>query len=159
MRHYWIQEEHDAVKNVKTMDEAAEIALKILARMSAGEKPIVQLCGPMTTGGLGDFEKNMARFNRAVKAAHERGLLVFDQVMFQEAMVRICNCKEGDPYPMDILEVFYRKVFYSGHIGKTLFLSGWESSLGARWERELALKLQIPIEEYPEEWLLDLKAS
>jgi hypothetical protein len=97
----------------------------------------------------------MARFRQAIETASEHGLVVFNQLPFQDAIIRISSFDENsvDSYDMAILEVFYKRVFESGYVKKTLFLPDWQSSKGARWERELVSKLGIPIEEYPIEWL------
>jgi len=134
-------------------EEAADVALLILSRMKELGKPIIQICGPMSTGGLGDLSQNMKRFQKAIDIATERGLTVFNQIPFQEAIVRLSRPGESDEYCMETLEIFYRRIFESGHISKTLFLSGWDGSTGATWERNLVCKLRIEVEEYPTEWL------
>lgn len=141
------------LNSASSFEQLADIALEYLIRVRSSHSEIILICGPMSTGGCGDFQKNMDRFNRSIEVALSRGVMVFNQVLFQEVMIRICDWKEGEPYPMDILEIFYARVLSSGHITKALFLRGWESSLGARWEREFVLALGIPAEEYPDEWI------
>ncbi|MDB4992030.1 MAG: hypothetical protein JWL75_275 [Parcubacteria group bacterium] len=151
---YWTALESEALKNVTTYEEAAAVAISILTRMNETEKRTVQVCGPMSTGGLGSLALNMERFERAVSRAQFQGeVLVFNQMPFQTAIIRISNFKEGDPYDMGILEIFYRLIFESGLLHGVLFLDDWESSVGARWERETAAKLNMIIEDYPREWL------
>lgn len=147
-------EELRVLESATTLDELADAATSFLKRMKQEYEVVVQICGPMSTGGCGTFEGNMARFNRSVEVAIENGAAVFNQVLFQEAMIRICNWKEGDPYPEQLLTVFYARVLSSGYIDKGLFLSGWETSTGSRWERNFLTSLGIPTEEYPPEWLL-----
>jgi hypothetical protein len=151
--HSLTPEEVAASHIAANFDELAEIAIGSLVRMSESHTEIVQICGPMTTGGYGDFQKNMGRFNRCVEVAQRHGLAVFDQVLFQHAMVRICGWKEGEPYPMALLEVFYGNVFSSGFISKGLFLPDWGSSVGCRWEWDFLQRQGIPVEEYPREWI------
>ncbi len=68
----------------------------------------------------------------------------------------------SDKYPKEngyyiaTLEFFYKKIFESGFINKALFLPGWQDSKGATWERNLAQKLNIIVEEYPEKWLKEI---
>jgi hypothetical protein len=154
MNEHWTDIEKKALKNVATLEETAEIAIAILIRMKQlnGHK-VIAICGPMSTGGLGNLQTNMCRFRRAIAIASKNGLVVFDQTPFQEAIIRVTGYKEGVEYCVDILEVFYRKIFESGHISKALFLPRWQTSKGASWERQLLASLKIPIEEYPEEWL------
>lgn len=155
MNEYWKEIEKEALKNTATLTETASIAISILVRMKESNgHQVVTICGPMSTGGLGNIEANMHRFRQAIDAAQDNGLVVFNQVPFQEAIVRITGYKEGSEYCMDILEIFYRNIFESGYISKTLFLPGWQSSRGASWERELVTSLGIPAEEYPIEWLI-----
>ena len=142
-----------ALEKAESLVEAAEIAVSVLARMNASGRPIVQICGPLTTGGLGNLEANSARFERAIEIARERGLTVFNQMPFQEAIVRLSKHAYSDEYDMDILEIFYRKIFECGHVATALFLPDWESSRGASWERGVVSSLGIRVEEYPLAWL------
>jgi hypothetical protein len=157
MNDHWTVEETQALKWVCTYEDAADIAIKILKKMSANGHQVVQICGPMSTGGLGNFKDNMARFKKSIESAERYGLLVFNQLPFQDAIIRISSFDENSngnqSYDMAILEVFYRKVFESGYVKKTLFLPGWQSSKGAQWERDLVESLGIVMEDYPVEWL------
>lgn len=108
--HILTSEEIDSLNSAVTFDQLADIALSSLVRVRNDHLEIIQICGPMSTGGCGNFQKNMERFNRSIEVAVSRGVMVFNQILFQEVMIRICNWKEGDPYPMDLLEVFYARV-------------------------------------------------
>lgn len=155
MKHYWTEKEHRLLETVSTFEETAEVALTILARMSHPNREIAQICGPMSTGGLGNLRANMIRFQLAVDRALDNGLVVFDQIPFQQAIIRLCKLKKNNQteYDWEILEIFYRQIFESGHVHRTLFLPGWQESIGARWERELVTKLGLIVEEYPTHWL------
>ncbi len=155
MNEHWTKAEIEALAQVASFEELAEIGVAIVTRMGTLGREIVQVCGPMSTGGVGNLEANMARFRVAVDRAIENGLTVFDQIPFQEAMVRLCAGLEmRDGYYWEILEVFYTRVFATGQLHRFLFLSGWEESVGAKWEREVAQGFGIAVEEYPHEWLL-----
>jgi hypothetical protein len=96
----------------------------------------------------------MSHFHRAIDVAREKGLLVFDQTPFQEAMSRLVKANQNSKeYCLDILHVFYRGIFKSGLVSTLLFLPNWESSKGATWEWEEAGTLGIKRELYPIEWL------
>ncbi|KND51005.1 MAG: hypothetical protein AB202_01180 [Parcubacteria bacterium C7867-007] len=112
-----------------------------------------QICGPMTTGGLGTLEANMDLFAYAVKMARERSYVTFNQIPFQKVIIRITDHHRGGPYNMGILTNFYGPLFQSGLVQQLLFLPGWESSTGACKEREFAQEYGIPVMEYPEPWL------
>jgi len=155
MNGHWHDREIAALKRVASYDEAADIALTVLKRMHALGEPVVEICGPISTGGLGSLEKNAERFRAAIRSAHERGLVVFDQMHFQDVIERLSELHRNGSYDQDVLEVFYRRIFESGYIGKALFLPGWESSRGASWERALLTELGVPIEDYPLAWLAE----
>lgn len=151
--HTLTEEEFQTLESVDNFHALADLAIQTLARMKESHPEIIQICGPMSTGGLGDLQKNMERFFRAVDVAQRRGAAVFNQGLFQGAMIRICAWEKGQPYPTDLLEIFYKKVFLSGYISKGLFLPDWESSVGAKWEREILSSSGIAVEEYPQDWL------
>jgi len=153
MYEYWRDEERLMLDEVCSYEHAAELAISILTRMRETGKEVVQICGPMSTGGFGTLDQNMARFRVAIKQAQQNGLLVFNQIPFQGVIIRVSDHHRSLTYDMAILEVFYRKIFECGHVSRTLFLPGWESSRGARWEREFASSLGIPTEDYPHRWL------
>jgi hypothetical protein len=154
VREYWTEKDHLALDNARSFEELSEIALAILTRMQRPTEQVCTICGPMSTGGLGSLEANMARFSLAVNRAKYNGLLVFEQIPFQNAIVRLSlhKTRRGE-YNHDILELFYRRVFESRHIHRTLFLPGWEDSVGAKWERNLVTSLGLIVSEYPVEWL------
>jgi hypothetical protein len=47
--------EQQALQCVSTFEELADIAIATLRRMGDAHKEIVQICGPMSTGGCGNF--------------------------------------------------------------------------------------------------------
>jgi len=154
MLKYWTPEEKEKLEKISSFEEAADLAVNILSRMNEEGKEVVQLCGPMSTGGAGNLALNMERFQKAVDKAAEKGLLVFDQVPFQNTIIRLCELREDNPeYNWEILDIFYKRIFESGHVKRALFLPGWEKSVGASWERDLVTKLGLVVEEYPLEWL------
>jgi hypothetical protein len=151
---FWTQEEIDLIAVADSFERAAEIAVTVLERMKKDGRPIVEVCGSISTGGLGTIEKNIERFEKAVNSAKEHGLLVFDQIPFETAIFRLRAVSEIDGYCTDILDIFYNRIFMTGMIDQCLFLPDWESSGGARWEYEKAKELGITIVDLPEEWLL-----
>ena len=157
MNVFWSEREKKDLEIITSFKEAAEIAVPVLYRMrlSDDNSPIYQICGPISTGGLGSTEANLCFFNRAIQVAEYHGLLVFDQLPFQEAFDRIASQSNGD-YCTDILDIFYREVFGSGLIDVFSFLRGWGTSKGSTWEREIASKFGIRVEDYPMEWLPEI---
>jgi len=153
MPKHWKEEDFEVLKTATTFAELAEVALSILKRMKDDGCEITELCGPMSTGGLGDMERNFDFFRFAIKRARDNGLTVFDQTPFQEVIQRFSNHLVHGEYNTDILDLFYKKIFESGLISRALFLPLWETSRGSRWEREFIGTLPIQIEEYPTLWL------
>jgi len=149
------EEEIELLDNIATFEDAAELAVNVLSRMNTTGKEIVQICGPMSTGGLGNQKDNMIRFRLAIDRALDNGLMVFDQLPFQKTIIRLCEAKaEQVDYDWEILEIFYKRIFESGYVHRALFLPGWDKSTGASWERNLVTKLGLVVEEYPVEWLV-----
>ena len=66
---YWTVAEIMELERVNEFNELAQIGLIVLDRMSKEGKTIVQICGPMSTGGLGSLKKNMDYFQYAVRYA------------------------------------------------------------------------------------------
>lgn len=133
---YWTPKDVQELEKVKTYKEMAAIALRILDRIPG---PKTQICGPITTGGKGSIEENMKEFNKAIFFFYEQGENVFDQIPFQEAMIRLSQ--EVNNYDTRILTDFYLPLFESGKVTTFKFLPGWESSKGARWERKTIRRL------------------
>ena len=154
MNKYWTPEFIQAVANAESFETLAEIAIKMLDQMSQEGKPIVEICGPISTGGEGDLLKNIKKFELAIKRALENNLLVFNVGPFESAIQKLKKKYPiTDGYCLAILDTFYLTIFKSGYIKQALFLADWQSSKGACWERETLSKLNIPIADYPIHWL------
>lgn len=147
----------DKLDSAETFEELADIGIKMLEKLSLSGKPIVEICGPISTGGLGSIKDNIKLLEKAIEIANRKGLQVFNQAPFESAMARLSKKYPlVDGYCVAILEIFYRRIFESGLIKKALFLPDWQSSKGATWERNVTKSLGIEVEEYPVEWLLDI---
>lgn len=137
---YWTQQEISLLETATDFSELKDIALIVLRRMQRG---IVQVCGPISTGGLGSVEANISRFDEVITRLTSEGENVFDQIPFEDSMHRIKEQRPCDGYNFALLEEFYAPIFESGLIWKFYFLQDWQSSVGARWEHEQACKLNI----------------
>ncbi len=141
MLKYWTKKDVLDAEGAKTFEELAKIALRIIDRMP---QPVEMVCGPLTSGGLGSFEKNLQVFKKYIRLGEKVGLNIFDQLPFEPHLHRIWeenNAKD----PNELLERFYGTIFKSGKIKQLDFIPGWRSSIGARWERKTARKLKIKI--------------
>lgn len=142
MRKYWTPNDFLEVEESEKFPRLAEIAHRVISRIPA---PIVQVCGPITSGGHGSVEANLLAFEEAIDTLEEKGFNVFDQMPLESAMSRIQEKNYTDPNQArnDILNQVYLPIFESGRIKMLIMLPGWESSIGARWEHEQGKRLGI----------------
>ena len=141
MKRYWSRRDEINLKKAETFEDLRNIALNVLKRMP---NPISMVAGPITSGGRGSIRKNIQEFKRNIRELGSRGIIVFNQMIFEEPMHRIMKTdyyKEGN----HLLETFYLPIFESGLIKNIYFISGWETSFGANWEHNQALRLGINI--------------
>lgn len=143
---YWTEEDRADVERATKFGELSVVARRIVARMP---EPVFFVCGPISSGGLGSVEANLARFARAIRYLRDREFSVFNQLPFEQALFEIKRSKPADG-GVQLLNEFYLPLFESGLIRIMLFMQGWESSFGASWERERASELRIPILDLPE---------
>jgi hypothetical protein len=119
-------------------------------------KPISQVCGPISTGGFGNRAMNTKLFGRCIAELRRRELNPFDQLVMQDAMADLVETWHREypdrTYCDPILEVIYRQIFESRLVVRTFFLPDWETSHGARWEREHVTRLGLEVHEFPMEW-------
>jgi len=154
LKHYK-DEHYKAIDTAETYEEMLETALDILKNMP---QPISIVCGPISTGGLGSIEKNLENYEKVINKLCDEGKNIFNQVPFEKAIEKIHGKLEGTAWEKNqsLLDRFYLKIYKSGIIKKMYFIHGWESSHGAKWERELAGKLGIEIVDLPKDYLKEL---
>ncbi len=132
---YWTSLEHDALYEAKSIADIYTIAKVVLDRMP---DHLAQVCGPITSGGVGSVEGNLQLLNEKIAQLQAEEVAVFDQMPYEETIHRVRN----DPTLMQtyehVLSDFYEQLFLSGKITALYFMSGWESSRGACWEHEKA---------------------
>ncbi|MFA6325459.1 MAG: hypothetical protein WCX46_04505 [Candidatus Paceibacterota bacterium] len=139
---YWQEKDWQDLEKVQSVDDLFSVAEKIIGRM---DKPFVQVCGPIATGGLGSVEENLNVFNDAIKKLQKEGLNVFDQIPFEIPMQVLKKKFTPEKIGKDILNNFYLPIFNSGFVSTFYFLPTWQTSLGSKWEHEEALKKGIKI--------------
>lgn len=139
---YWKEKDFADLGKAESIRDLYVIADRIIDRMP---KPIIQVCGPLSTGGK-SIEENLHFFNESIKKLQSDNLCVFDQMPFEPLMHRMILQFSKDKYMEDILIDFYLPIFESKKIGKLCFLSGWQLSHGASWEHEQAERLGLSIE-------------
>lgn len=139
---YWQKEDLEELKVVVSYSALSPIAERILKRMPP---PISQVCGPISTGGLGSIEQNMKCFEETIVRLSDLGLTVFNQIPFQSSMSRILATKNSNDYDHSLLTDFYLPLFESGLVHTLYFLPDWQSSTGASWEHEQTKRLGLKI--------------
>lgn len=102
------------------------------------------VCGPISTGGLGDITANIARFNEAIDILTNHNIILFNQMPFESRLAELLELDETG-YDWRILNHFYEPIFRTGIIKTKFFIPGWEGSTGASWERKQAEVLGIQI--------------
>jgi hypothetical protein len=135
---YYTDEDYLELERAQTCKELLPIGLRVLERMrAAGYTRIVQVCGPISTGGLGSVAENIAAMDEMICELVERGFPVFNQMPFEGAMERVHRAwkRSGETgYCWPILNDFYLPIFESGYIKTLAFLRHWRDSTGACWE-------------------------
>jgi len=118
-------------------------------------KSIAIVCGPISTGGVGNVTDNLKIYENTIFKLSTQNKNIFNQMPFMKAFDIITkkfgNTKEEKN--QILLDKFYLPIYESGLITKMYFIHGWESSHGARWERKVAQKNNIIIEDLPKNFL------
>lgn len=146
---YYTEEDYKAIEAADICSELVPIAINILQRMcNAGCDDIKQVCGPISTGGKGSVLENIAEIDKVICEFVEQGHQIFNQMPFEGAMERVHKEWEAagnTTYCQPILDEFYLPIFESGMVKNMVFLNDWQSSKGARWEHDQAMRLGINI--------------
>lgn len=155
MSQHLVTSEHVAV-----MDAAQHysclvpVALSILDRLQVDDCEVGMVCGPISTGGFGSIEANLHHFSKVIShLTQNHNLIIFDQIVFEAAIKRLKERLQPEGYDWRILYDFYLPIFRTGRITQKFFISGWENSIGTRWERAQAPLHGIKIFDLHEETL------
>lgn len=139
---YWREEDRLAVTVADSFGELTQIALAVVGRMPP---PVGQVCGPISTGGVGSIEQNLMIFEAAIDQLLAQGLTIFDQTPFEQHIFRILEDGLGTRQRNQLLEQFYRPIFQSRCVHVLYFIPGWQFSNGAQWEHQLGRSLKLDI--------------
>ncbi len=140
-----------ALHNARDLAELAKVAVTIAERLFNLDWVVIQICGPMTTGGLGNEMLNRKRHGAAIELALKKGHIIFDQRPFESKLRELKAKISGTEYCQDVLDVFYQTIFASGYITRLWILSGSEGSRGVAEEIKLAGRLGIGVEPLPQD--------
>lgn len=146
----WTQEDIAKLEGKTTYTELVKVAMPILSRISRDRTlKVVQVCGPIYTGGIGSLEENLKVFGLVIDHLASEGKIVFDQRPFEGVMQEIKRIRKTVGYAYDLLEEFYGPVFASGYVRTLYFIPGWrktdvsEGSIGTQWEFHRAGRLGL----------------
>tara|TARA_B100000508_G_scaffold104314_2_gene82649 strand:+ start:445 stop:972 length:528 start_codon:yes stop_codon:yes gene_type:complete len=152
---FFTEDEAERLQTAVSYEDLAGVAMAQLRRLSAAFPiPSGIVCGPISNGGLGSKEANIAHFEEVVRTMVKRTKgNFFSQIPYEEALWRVQDylaVREPDMvHPKGagnpLLEKFYRPLFESGLIGAAFFIEGWESSDGAVWEHKLCEEIGLGI--------------
>ena len=142
-KYYWTEENFERLKTASAFPDLRTIAMDILMRMP---QPISMVCGPISTGGLGNVRDNMQVFEKTIRNLHGSGKNVFNQLPFDRKFEEFSSSAHM-AYFTPILDEFYLPLIKSGYIKEMNFIKDWQSSTGARWEHTLAIELEVAIVE------------
>jgi MOSC domain-containing protein YiiM len=151
---FWTKVERDTLLTAKNLEDLVRVALIILERMHRTGRRIIQVCAPMTTGGLGNYEANMEVFRRIIENAHQSSrYLVFDQDSFTDAILRLDGKRDNKhEYWHKLIDEFYGAIFRSGYFYGTVWVRGWRGSVGCRGERRIARECGLVKMPCPKDW-------
>lgn len=141
-KEFWRDDNFKSLEDASSIKEVFEIAKSILGRMPESS---AQVCGPISNGGKGSIEENLAYLNQVIGKLQEEGFCIFDQMPFEQTFHRIVRNENHNQKYENILNDFYEPLFKSGRIKRLYFVPGWESSRGAIWEHEKAKELGIEV--------------
>lgn len=142
---FWTAEDELEAETANTYAALLAVALRVIKRTDLSDPllPLMIVCGPISTGGLGSQEQNLALFDITINRLRASGCKVFNQIPFERHIFRIKE-RLGDSGERLLLE-FYLPLFESGLIKMMFFMKNWDTSNGASWEHREAKRLGIKI--------------
>jgi len=121
--------------------ELTKLSNEALAEIKKMRHPLIQFCGPISTGGFGNAEDNIFVLKEIIKGCKKAGISVFDQMKYEKMFDKILKNHKGYDFPL--LENFYEPVISSGLVDALFFIPMWETSYGSKWEFDLATRSGI----------------
>lgn len=149
------------IKEARRFTDLVPIAWRSLKKMSKAEpeRKIIQVCGPISSGGRG-YAYNIVAFALTIEKMREQGYYIFNQLPFENAIGRLVpeytndsrRCSKTN-YCMALLWEFYWPLIISGLVEEYHFIPRAEQSIGTIWEREQSAIYGRKIVELPITWL------
>lgn len=141
---YWTPAEATKLAQATQLTELYDIARIILQRMP---QPLGQVCGPISNGGLGSITANLQRFKEVIADLMRSGNFIFDQMPFEDKIFELTFSQYNQGFKGELLNQFYLPIFESGYIKTLYFIPGWQSSIGACWEYQQAIRFGLEVKE------------
>lgn len=127
-------------KQIKTgLLQLAKQAMYDIKKM---KPPVIQICGPISTGGFGNIEDNINCLASVIEECQKNNLSVFNQLDYEPRLDMIL--KDYAEYDYPILEYFYLPILSSHAINGLVILPLWHTSIGTTWELNFAKNNNIP---------------
>jgi hypothetical protein len=139
---FWTEAQWQALSSSQSITDLTDTALTVLQRLP---QPVGQVCGPISNGGLGSIEANLEQFRLTISKLVSDGKTIFDQMPFEDHMMRLTSEKYNAGAKADLLDQFYLPIFRSGLVRNLYFIPDWQSSAGALWEHQQAQRLGLSI--------------
>ena len=125
------------------IEQLQNLALYALENLRASNQPVLQICGPISSGGFGSVKENIEYLQSVIYEVQRAGFSVFDQLEYERDLDWIMGPSTDDDHM--ILEYFYDPILRSGYISGLVFVPLWETSVGCLWENKLGMSLNLPI--------------
>lgn len=131
------------MNNKERISELAEAAILRLRKLP---KPVVRICGPLTSGGNG-YDANLALFKKAEQILIERGFTVFDYFTDNHDEEEICEMSLDWKTVMDL---YHQPILAANILDTAFFLPDWQNSKGSCWEHDFITNhTKTKIREFP----------
>lgn len=128
----------------------SELAGAAIERLKKRPRPVVRICGPLTSGG-NSYEENLALFKNAEKILIEKGFTVFDYFTNNHDEEEIVEL--GLDWKT-VMELYHKPILAADILDTAFFLLDWQNSNGSRWEHDFITRCtKTKIREFPLDWL------
>ncbi len=138
----WTMEDFKTLYKIEAgdFDQALLLAERIILRMNQGfekKRFVWQVCGPINNG-YGDKKTRLKIFFDTILKIKTNGLIVFDQLPFVPVFDSWREELNWGPKDISIIDRFFRVLFERKMIQSTPFIHGFEDSVGAFEEHDIA---------------------
>lgn len=148
----WVRSKAIKAPTLKALTERA------LADLVAMGGDVALVCGPISSGGLGDVDRNLDVFNATIASLRRSDPAVFDTLPFEAGILDLRNAWEADPahagqsFATALMTEFYRPICEHSALTHAYFIPGWEASFGSTLQRGMLIALKRRIIDLPADW-------